>query len=556
MAAMMKNVRIYLTFLSAFLIFLITPALNGNEADIEVLMVAQEASPSDLDPGVNPNEGLRGITWNIYDRLVSFGVKTLPGGILSYDYQNVIPELAESWEYDKDGTSLIFHLHRDAKFHDGSPVTAEDVKWSLDRSISVAEYSWKGMNLAGFYHTDQFVVIDDYTIKLVLSNKNKFSLIELATPIPCICNSKLAKQHATEKDPWATEWLKSHSAGGGAFKLESFTPGVQFVLVRNDEWKSGPLPKLKKVVVHIVLSPEIRKKMLEQKTIDLAYELPLKETEELEKAGKYQVFAVPIESAMRYLDMNVTKLPFNDVRVRKAIAYAIPYDAIYETIHKRGMKFYGATQSNNSADWPQPSPYNTDLKKAKQLLNEANYPNGFKTDLYLDMGTLDVVEPVALLIQQNLKKIGIEITIHKVKADVWGTEILKKQMPMVINSFGSWLNYPDYFFYYNYGSVNTAFNTMSYQNPIMDKYIDAAMKTSDKTVYEENVKAMIAKAFEDTPRIPLFQMFQDVAMLPNVHGFVFWSFRQLSFTSMYKTPIIKSPSNPLDQQGSEPSPGH
>ena len=200
--------------------------------------------------------------------------------------------------------------------------------------------------------------------------------------------------------------------------------------IRNDEWKSGPLPKLRKVIVYIVQSPEIRKKMLEQKTVDVCFELPLEDAIALQKSGKYNVVSVPIESSMRYLDMNVKKIPFNDIKVRQAVAYALPYDAIFEETHSRGMKLYGAPQLKGSSEWPQPTTFNTDIEKAKKLLAEANYPNGFKTDLYIDMGTLGAVEKIAYLIQKNLKKIGVDVTIHKVKGSEWGAEITKKEMPI------------------------------------------------------------------------------------------------------------------------------
>ncbi len=539
---MLKKMKQLFATLGAWLSFLGTSELMGLEESQETLIVAQESSPSNIDPNLDPNEGIRGVLWNIYDRLVTFDVKELPDGSLSYDYKKIKPELAESWEYDENETTYTFHLHKDAKFHDGSPVTAHDVKWSLDRAVSLdkamgsgGEYSSVLMRIGGLENPDQFNVLDDYTIKIKLPRKNKLSLPVLGIPVPCICNSKLAKQYVTESDPWAVEWLKKNDAGGGPFKLESFIPGVKIVYVRNDEWRSGPLPKLKKIIVYIIPSAEIRKKMLEQNTVDVCFELPLEDIDVLKKSGKYNIVSTPVESSIRYLDMNVQKIPFNDIKVRQAIAYALPYDAMFKEIHGRGLKLYGAPKLSGSLEWPQATTFNTDLEKAKKLLTEANFPNGFKTDLYIDMGTLGSVEKIATLIQSNLKKIGITVTIHKIKGSDWGPEIVKKEMPMVINSFGSWLNYPDYFFFWNYHSQNSAFNTMSYQDAEMDKLIMGALESTNDADYEKYSKEMIEKALTEIPRIPLFQMYLDTALQPNVHGYVFWFFRQLSFTSMYKS---------------------
>jgi peptide/nickel transport system substrate-binding protein len=213
----------------------------------------------------------------------------------------------------------------------------------------------------------------------------------------------------------------------------------------------------------------------------------------------------------------------------------MPYDKIFETIYGRGIKMNGAKSKEiTTPEWPQPIPFTTNIEKAKELLKEANYPNGFKTDLYIDMGSQAIEEPIAKAIQEGLKKINVDVVIHRVATNQWRKEFIKKEMPMLINSFGSWLNYPDYFFFWNYHGQNAVFNTMSYQNPEMDKFIEGALQASSPDDYQKNVKAMIAKAYDDVPRIPLFQMYQDVVLQPDVHGYVYWFFRQLVFSTFYK----------------------
>jgi len=142
---------------------------------------------------------------NIYDRLVSFGTKTLPDGTLSYDYSVIEPEVAESWTVAADGKSMIFKLRANGKFQDGSPITAQDVKWSFDRAVSVGGFPTVQMKAGSLEKPEQFEAIDDLTFKINLIRPSKLTLPDLAVPVPMIINSKLAKTHATEKDPWATE---------------------------------------------------------------------------------------------------------------------------------------------------------------------------------------------------------------------------------------------------------------------------------------------------------------------------------------------------------------
>lgn len=524
-----------------FSLFIINPIFGqySLEKDKELLIVAREYAVNILDiQNTKASQGARVVACNCYDRLVTFGKKKLPNGLISYDFNKIEPELAESWFYDKDGTSLIFKLRKDAKFHDGSPVTAQDVKWSFDRAVTVGGplgFSTVQMNAGGLKKPEQFIVLDDYTFKIQLLEKDKTTLPDLAVPIPSIYNSKLAKAHATEKDPWATEWLSSHDAGGGAFRVESFIPGIEIVFTRFDEWKSGPLPKLKKVIEKAVPSVEFRKSLFDLKEIDIAFELTPEIADQLSKNEGVQTISDPIENALFFLDMNVTKIPFDNIKIRKAIAYAIPYEEIYNRVAlKRGEKLFGGKFETTRLDWPQPFPYYTDLNKAKELLSEAGFANGFNSELYINMGTYSSSELTAQLIQENLKKININIRIKKILDINWRSEFSKKEMPMLINNFSGWLIFPDYFFFWNYHSQNNIFNTMSYQNPEMDSLIENALKAKDEKTYEKNVRAFITKAKEDVPRIPLFQMYLDLALQKNVHGYVYWFHRQIDYRTIYK----------------------
>jgi peptide/nickel transport system substrate-binding protein len=239
---------------------------------------------------------------------------------------------------------------------------------------------------------------------------------------------------------------------------------------------------------------------------------------------------------MWFVDMNVTKPPFDKLAVRQAIAAAIPFDQIYaSSAYGRGVKLYGGTSATaTTADWPQPYPFTTDLEKAKQLLASAGYPKGFSTKLYYNLGLTTWSEPIALLLQENLRKIGVEVSLEKIPAANWRAEMGKKSMPFLINDMGGWLNYPDYFFFWNYHSQNAVFNTMSYQNSDMDKAIDAARVAESPEVYASSVRSFISKAFADVPRVPLFQSNLDVAMKPSVKGYQYWFHRQVDFRQIYK----------------------
>lgn len=226
--------------------------------------------------------------------------------------------------------SVTFRLRQDARFHDGTPMTAKDAKWSFDRAVTVGGFPTFQMRAGALEKPEQFVVIDDHTFRINFLRKDKWTMPDLAVPVPIIINSTLAKKHATPSDPWAMEWLKNNAAGGGAYRLESWKPGQETVYVRFDDWTSGPLPKIRRVILREVPSAGSRRALLERGDADISLDLPPKDFAEMAKAGKLTVLGTPVENAMTYVGMNAKNLPFGNVNVRQAVAYAIPREKIFE----------------------------------------------------------------------------------------------------------------------------------------------------------------------------------------------------------------------------------
>jgi peptide/nickel transport system substrate-binding protein len=501
----------------------------------ELLIVANEFGPNSLDiHTVGANRPSYGVSWICYDRLMSFGRKTLPNGQVTYDFGKLEPELAESWAIAPDNRSVTFKLRKNAKFHDGTPVTAKDVKWSFDRAVSVGGFPTFQMAAGSLEKTEQFVVVDDHTFKVVFLRPDKMTMMDMAVPVPGIYNSELVKKNVTKEDPWGLAWTKSNVAGGGAYKLESWRPGQEITYVRNDDWKCGPLPKIRRVIQRDVPNAGTRRALLVKGDIDMTYEMPPKDFAELAKDPTLKVVSTPIENAIFYIGFSVKKAPFDNPKVRQAVALAAPYEKMNDVaVYGRAVKLYGGSNEPKAPVWPQPHGWNTDIARAKALMKEAGHENGFETVLSYDLGSATTNEPMAVLLQESLAQIGIKLQINKVPSANWRAALLKKDMPIIINRFGGWLNYPEYFFFWCYHGQNAVFNTMSYQNPKLDKMIDNARFPENKLVYDSEVKAMVRLVNEELPRIPLFQPLMDVAMRKEVAGYMYWfhlqpDYRQLS----------------------------
>jgi peptide/nickel transport system substrate-binding protein len=512
------------------------PRVVFADARSETLVVVQELGPNSLDmQGVGSNQTVNGLSWNCYDRLLSYTAKTLPDGTPSYDRATLAPELAESWKVADDGMSCTFKIRKDAVFHDGTPVTAQDVKWSFDRAVKIGGFPTFQMSAGSLEKPEQFVAVDDHTFRIDYVRKDKMLLFNVAVVVPFIINSTLAKKNATEADPWALAWLKNNEAGGGAYKIESWKPGSETIFARFDGWKSGPLPTIKRVIARDIPSAGTRRAMLEKGDADFSTGFAPRDFDQLIKDGKVKVSGVPIPNCLWYLALNTSKSPFDNVKLRQAIAYAVPYEQIQSSaFFGRAVPMYGGPAKVEKAAWPQPFPYVTDLDKAKALMAEAGFAQGFETTLSLDVGTATVGEPTVLLIQENLAKIGIKASIEKIPGANWRTTLNKKELPLVLNRFSGWLDYPEYYFFWNFHGNNSIFNISAYKNKEMDALIDKARFTADPAEYEKAVKDFIALCIAEVPVVPLNQPIHDVAMQKNVGGYQFWFHREPDYRQFGK----------------------
>src|SRR5437870_6248991 len=347
----------------------------------ETLLIVSESGPNNIDiRGVGTNVPGCEVSWNCYDRLISHEMKSV-NGTPYYDRDKFKMELADDMSIGD--MSVTLKLKRKATFQDGTPVTAKDVKWSLDRAVTVGGFPTFQMGAGSLTKPEQFVVIDDHTIRVDFLRKDRLTVPDLAVIVPAIYNSELIKKNATANDPWGLEYTKQKTAGSGAYRVVQWTAGTEVVMERNDNWAGGPLPKVRRIVWRMVPSAGNRRALLERGDADVSYDLPNKDFVELRGAGKLNIVSTPYSNGIQYIGMNVTKPPFDNLKVRQAVAYAIPYQKIMDAaLFGLAKPMFGKKDGTvTEVAWPQAHGFNTDIAKAKALLAEAGYPNGFETTL-------------------------------------------------------------------------------------------------------------------------------------------------------------------------------
>jgi peptide/nickel transport system substrate-binding protein len=496
------------------------------------LLVISESGANSVDPHTpGANRGSYEVGWNCYDRLLSLKVEKDENGVDHANATKPAPELAEEW--NDTGRSVTFKLRRNATFHDGAPVTAKDVQWSLSRAIAAGGNPRFQFSMGSLTDPKKFVVVDDHTFRIDYDRFDRQMLPNLAFSLSNILNSALIKKNAAANDPWGLEWSKTNLAGGGAYKIVNRTPDT-ISYVRFDNWKSGPLPKTERVVWRVAPSAATRRALLERGDVDVSNEFPPKDIVEMEREGKVDVFATPIDNAVQFVVMNEKMPPFDNVKVRRAIAYAIPYQKILDVaLYNKARALFGGSEEIKEARWPQRSPYNTDLAKAKSLLVEAGLPNGFETTFSFDAGSAGILEPMSVLIQESLGQIDIKVTLDKIAGATWRSSFTSRKLPLLTNLFAGWLDTPNYYFEMALGKTSI-FNSGDYSDAATMALVHEARFERDPAKYDEMVKTFIRKTFDDVASIPVYQPYAYVAMQKRISGYRYWFHRQMDYRTLVK----------------------
>ncbi|MCR5942739.1 ABC transporter substrate-binding protein [Ochrobactrum sp. XJ1] len=459
----------------------------------------------------------------VYDRLFRFGKKP-NGETFTYDFNDVQGELAEKYEISDNGRTLTIYVRPNAMWHDGTPVTAADVKWSLERAVTAETMSKAQMSTGSLTKDATIEAVDDKIVKVTLAKGDRLAIPNLTTLYSPMFNSTLVKKHTTEADPWGLEWLKTNTAAGGAYTVERFVSGEQVVLKRNDKWTNGPLPFMERVILQTVPAAATRRSLVERGDADITIQLQTADVVALENSKNVRVASMPMPTAFVALSFNTRMAPFDNPLVRQAIAAATPYEDLLSTAALgRGVKLFGGDWSGSppSEKFPQPMPEKTNIELAKQKLAEAGFKDGFETTLSYGAYRAEWADIAAPLIQEALGKIGIKVKIQKL-ADAQFTEaVTNKTMPMMLERSLAYFPVADYFFRV-FLSGEQRWNFSSWKNARVDELLAIAKYEVDPVKYGTIAKELISLFNEEKPMLMLWGPNLDVAMVPSLSGFTIW----------------------------------
>lgn len=495
------------------------------------LPYAQAATPPDtvviakqiddlisLDPAEDYELSGVEIATNIYDRLLRYEAE---------DLNKLVGGVAESWTISPNGKHFAFKLRPGQKFQDGNPLTAEDVVFSLQRVVLLdktpaflfTQLGWTKENVDSLVHATgpdslEFAITEDLAPSLVLNL--------LTSIVASVVEKKVALENQKSGD-LGNAWLKSHSAASGAFRLVSWKPNESVTLEANPAFRLGP-PKAKRVVVRHVPEPAAQLLLLQNGDADIARDLTPDQLNTLPGDKNVKVESFP-GADNYYISLNVADPRLKNPKVRQALKYLVDYQGMVDSflkgrffVHQTFLPdgFFGALDYN---------PYKLDVAKAKALLAEAGYKDGF--DLKLDTPSVSPFMDISQSLQQTFGQAGVKLSITPAEQKaVLGTYRARKHQALLVY-WG-----PDYFdphtnadsFAHNDDNSDTpkikplAWRSSWYIPDITKETADAA-KEVDTAKREQLYFDLQRKVTDDGPFILLFQNANQIASRANVTGF-------------------------------------
>ena len=430
----------------------------------------------------------------------------------------IVPGLAQSWDISKDGLTYTFKLRPNVKFHDGTPLTAEAVRFCFERQMNdKSQYYATGTYpyVKGFLGNVAGVeVVDPLTVQIKLKSPLTPFLQYLAHHSLYIYSPEALKKFGKD--------IVKNPVGTGPFKLETWEPGVKVVLTRNDAYWGGA-PKIRQAIYVPIVEAQARLVALKTGDIDLTMDVPPDALDELRRDPNV-VVAESNSSAVWYVTLNTRHPVLKDKRVRQALNHAVNKDAIIRDILRgtaivsRGpmSPVYGAYYEENTARYPH------DLEKARALLKEAGYSSGFDITFLVPESGSGMQSPVemATVIQANLAQVGVRAKIQTME---WGAYLRKylEQPDMAEMSWNPSIGDPDHMMYMLLSSDRfpPAFNAGYYQNDRVDDLLRRGRTTIDEKarvpLYREAQKLVV----EDAPWIFIDHGKQVIVHRKRVQGF-------------------------------------
>ncbi len=475
------------------------------------LTIGLNSDASFLNPVIASDGTSYKVEWSAFDCLVEYD-ETLA----------IKPLMAERWDVSPDGMSYTFHLRKDIVWHDGRPFTADDVAFwmytMLNPKTRAPSRAFFGA-VAGYADLTNpdhpadpasltkkpVEALDRSTVRFNLSYPYAAFLGVLTCP-----RGGLVPKHALEGKDINTAEFNVRPVGSGPYRVAEWRKGDSIALAAFDRYFRGR-PAIRQIVFRVIPDPVVRTQALRTGGIDLLDDPPTDELDKFREGGQYSVIGVYTPS-YQYLGFRLDRVPFSDIRVRRAISHAVDFDIIVrKVLRSYGVRATGPLPPTSWAYSPKVAKYPYDLTKARQLLAEAGYVPGqdgtmqkdgrpLRFTLKGDQGS-QAVRDSAVIIQDQLARAGIQAEIRLLDFPTFVRQLFASDFEGILVG---WTGHPDpdpFSYTIWHSSQWNGRNFAHYKNPEVDRALEEARRTPDQAKRREAYVRFQRILADDTPYV-------------------------------------------------------
>lgn len=477
-------------------------SLCGSALAATPFVIDAVQAPATLDPAYVCDITDNGYVSPLYATLLSYPRKPVPGpdgvAVTAEDTSRVIGGLARAYTVSDDGLTITLTLRDGAKFASGTPIDAAAVVASLKRALGSGTCGTYFLEAAQFGNTKSIEAPDAKTVVIRLGKPEPLVIHALTQPNLGIVDV------ATVEANGGKDWLTNHTAGSGPYTLKSYKPGVGLELSANPHYY-GPAPLEAEVKVNFIADSSALLLQIRAGKADVTLGAPRQALAEIEAGGKARIVSLP--APRWYLASLPNKVaPFDNVKLRQALSYATPYEALLKSVaFGHGALYFGPfppTFAAYNADSGAARAY--DLTKAKGLLAESGVTTPVPLTLIVREGATEQ-EKIATILQGAWKQIGIEASISKLAPTAYSDAVGAKEKTAAIIRFdGPSVTDPAWLLNYDL-RCTSPYNASNYCNSEAEALLDQAAPLSDPAARQAIWDKIAPIWVADAPRIPLFQ---------------------------------------------------
>lgn len=423
---------------------------------------------------------------------------------------SIQPGLAESWTTSEDGTVWTFKLREGVKFHDGETFNAEAVKYNIERLQDPETAAPKASVVDMVASVD---VVDEYTVAFNLTEPSGVFLAQISSYTTGMMSPKAAEEYG--------EAFGQNPVGTGPLKLESWDYGSSLVMTRFDDYW-GEKATVDSVTFRIVPEDASRVMMLKTGDADIVQGIPPIQIAELETDENVKVL---IETGYRtiFLGMNSTVEPLNDVRVRQAVNYAIDRESIIQNVMRNVASYPDSFMVSNVIDNSAQGLgcYEYNPEKAKELLAEAGYSDGFSLTLSTPEGRYPMDRQVAEVVQAMLMEVGINAEINVLDWGAYSEQATAGQHQFFLLGMGCPTGDPEFNLYMNFGT-GAPQNYSRFSNATVDQLLEEQATILDVEERKEVMYQIQEELKNDACGAPLYYEQQTYGCGADIDGLIIY----------------------------------